>query len=1008
MSLPSSWRQFQLFDFVPIKDPSYGTNDPLYSDPSLSAMTASSAYLVVCSITSMIRIIDENLTSLMTFQAYSLDYSINFADCLPNSNLLITLAERQGSPGVLKLWDLNKLLKLNGSDVKDEDYQHKFHTQVQIHNGDNSYPISCYKFNKSLSCIAVGFTNGKVLLIRGDLLRDRGSKQRYVYESNEPITGVQFNEEQDILYITTTSKILTVLTNGRNQGKPHRILSKSSGVDLNCSDVDPSNDNLIIGNHDSIRYYNNISKDHTINFEFPKKRIKKIWKNYLLVISSFDELINNTKKLITKIIILDLFNKHISFTLTIPNNYITNLFEWKNDVYLLTKDGNLYKIHEKAVNQQIEIVLQRELFTIAYQLATQSKLDSKILLRIEKLHANFLYDKQSYEDSIKSFISCLSLFDSSDTLYESDDNINDFIMDVITKFKDVSNIDYLTLFLYELYRLKLANNDHLTLLLCCYCKLKMIDELDSFIDDLNFDVRESEEIPTQKDTKDANFSPHDLNFQLIINLFRECRYFKQVIKLLFKLNQPNLIVEIQLNDLNQPQKVLQYLKTLPIDDLLLILIDYLESLLDVSPIETTQLLIEVFTGAYKPKQSESLFDDIETQPPTPPSTSDSIVLNSYQAFLSYIASSSPEDDEKSVEHSEPTYLPPRPKLIFSKFLNNPKEFVIFLEACIETFDKYQGKLADKKDLLITLFEMYLSIGSTSTDSERENWLNKARALINDYASLLDKSSLLLISHIYDLAEGEILAKEGSGNFEEGLFRSAAMSKNLSRCLEVVDKYGKINPNLFKMLLKLIVSLKFFYSQLKEADIKKLISKIKDLKLMSPLELVTLLGANDFVTIGLLKDYLIEYIDVQNKEISNNMKLIQSYELESTKNSHKLTELVKKPFMIQNNKCSHCQLRLDFPVIHFKCKHSYHQRCLNENNYISESTPPSSMDVADVKRCPLCIGELDAIQTIRMNQLSSKDNYQLFETQLNDSSDRFKVVSDYLGKGVMENDSILLK
>lgn len=1024
MSLPSSWRQFQLFDFVPIKDPNYGTNDPLYSDPSLSAVTASSSYLVVCTNTSMIKIIDDNLTCLMSFQAYTIDYSINLASCLPNSNLLITIAERQGSPGILKLWDLNKLLKLNMSkqennDIKDEDFQHKFHTQVLIHNGDNSFPISCYKFNDSLSCIAVGFTNGKVLLIRGDLIRDRGSKQRFIYESNDPITGVQFNEKQDILYITTTSKILTVLTNGRNQGKPNRILSKSSGVDLNCSDVDPTNQNLIIGNHDSIRYYNHISKNHTINFEFPKKSIKKIWKNYLLIISSFDELINNSKKHFTKIIILDLFNKHISFTLTIPNNSITNLFQWKNDVYLLTKDGNLYKIHEKSINQQIEIVLQRELFSVAYQLATQSNLDSKILLRIEKLHANFLYEKQIFEDSIKSFINCLSLFDSSDNLYDSDDNINDFIMDVITKFKDVSNIDYLTLFLFELYKLKLANNDHLTLLLCCYCKLKMIDELDSFIADLNFDETDQEETalasPKPTEPKDANFNPQNLNFQLIINLFRECGYFKQVIKLLFKLNQPNLIVEIQLNDLNQPHKVLQYLKTLPIDDLLLVLIDHLKSLLDVSPIDTTQLLIEVFTGAYKPRAVEHLFDDIDTQPPISEAApnngtnGDSIVLNSYQAFLSYIASSSPEENEESLEESsEPTYLPPRPKLIFSKFLNNPKEFVIFLEACIETFDKYQGKLADKKDLLITLFEMYLSIGSNSTESEQEAWLNKARSLISNYADLLNKSSLLLISHIYNFAEGEIMAKEGSGNFEEGLFRSAAMSKNLPRCFEVVEKYGKSNPNLFKLLLKLLISLKFFFSQVEEADIKKLINKIKELKLMSPLELVTLLSSNDLVTIGLLKDYLIEYIDVQNKEISNNIKLIQSYELESTKNSHKLTELVKKPFIIQNNKCSHCQLRLDFPVIHFKCKHSYHQRCLNENNYISETNPSSVDNDVDVKRCPICIGELDSIQTIRMNQFSSKDNYQFFETQLNDSSDRFKVVSDYLGKGVMENDSVLLK
>lgn len=1040
MSLPPSWRQFQLFDFIPIKDPNYGSDNLLYSDASLSAITASISYLIVCNSSSVVKIIDKNFSILKSFNAYDIDYSVNFAECIPNSNLLVTLAECQGSPAILKLWDLNKLIAGHGDtgdNIDQDDYKHKYHTQVLIHNDDNSYPISCFKFNDSVSCIAIGYTNGKVILVRGDLIRDRGSKQRVVYESNDPITGVQFNNQQDLLYITTTSKILTVLTNGRNQGKPNRILSKTTGVDLNCSDIDKPSSNLIIATQDSIKYYNHISRSHTINFDFPKRRISKIFKNYLLIVSLLDEVNNGNKKQITKVIILDLFNKHISFTLTIPNNSINHIFEWMDDTYLLSKDGTLYKIHEKTINQQIELILQRELFSVATQLASQAKLSSKILLRIEKLHGEYLYEKQVFDESIKSFIKCLSLIDTENTSIEDDDNINDFIMDVITKFKDVSNISNLTDFTYNLYKLKLANNDHLTLLLCCYCKLKMVKELDQFIDDLNFDsdniAADSENISNDKNNHNDknNVNLQELNYQLIINLFRECGYFKQVIKLLYKLNQPNLIVEIHLNDLDQPQQVLSYLKTLPIDDLLLILIDHLKNLLDVLPIEVTQLLIKVFTGTYQPeKLNDDLFNDLDdsinnngnkAKDNKDNENDSSIVLNSYQAFLSYIKAVTTEEDlgEGLKNDNQPTYLPPKPKLIFPSFINNPKEFVIFLEACIETFDKYQGNINDKKDLLITLYELYLSLTSSAENAskndekneslkqEYEYWLNKAKSIISDYSTLLDKSNLLLISHIFNFTEGEIIAKEGTGNFEESLFRSASMSQDVPKCFEILKKFGDSNANLYKLMLKFIISKESIFKQVKESEFKDIIFKLKQLKLTTPLELITILSSNEFITIGIIKDYLIEYIDLQNKETSNNLKLVQSYELESTKNSHNLTELTKKPFIIQNNKCAHCQLRLDFPAIHFKCKHSYHQRCLNENNYISNNEQINNNFEIDLKHCPICIGELDSIQSIRNSHFSAKNNYEIFESQLNDSNDRFKVISDYLGKGLMENESVLL-
>lgn len=984
MSLPSTWRLFQLFDFLPIRDPKFRSDDPLFSDPSLSAISATKSYLVFAVQNSYIKILSKDLLTLARlFCAYDLDYRISFMRPLAHSNILVTLAEKQGSPALVKVLDLTKIMQLDDSVVEDDDsMKHKYVTQVVVHDGDNSYPISCFSFNEFLTCIALGYTNGRVILVRGDMLKDRGAKQRVIYESLDPITGIQFNKLEETLFLTTTSKILTLLTTGRNQGKPLRVLSATAGADLDCTDLDLKSSRLIVANQAGFTFYNHVSKSQVVNFNVAKRKILRIFKDYLLVVCPLED----SGASLTRLLVLDLRNMHISFSLTIPNLTVSHVFASlsENVVYLLSTDGILYKLHEKPVNQQVEIVLQRDLFSIALNLAHQYDLDKSTLLRINRLNGDYLYDKLDFEGAIAKYIDCILLFDSKDDA--SSDYIDDFVIKVITLFKDVSNIGSMTKFLAKLYELDLADSDHVTLLLCCYCKLKMADELDAFVDGLDLD------------TTSKKLDLSRLNFTLIINLFKECGLYSQVIKLLVKLNHPHMIVDIQLNELHQHLQCLDYIKSLPIDELLRILIDYLKDLLDCMPLETTELLINVFTGKYSPDQSFSLVDGevLEKESVTHPT--EHIPMSSYSAFVSYLSGRlSHEEAAEVAEVVEPTYLPPRPVLVFPCFLNHPGEFVVFLEACLETFDKYQGNIVDKKLLMKTLFEMYLSRAVEQPDNAGD-WESKAKELLEQNLDLLDKSSVLLISHMYNFREGERIAAESSGNFNEGMFRTAQAAGDMKGALQITRRFGDLQPLLFKLMLKFLVSSRAIFEQASSKDFRYLLDKIKQHKVCSPLEVIQMLSANEYATIGILKDYLIDFVSQTNKDISNNRKLIQSYESESTRNTLKLTELTKKPMVMQNNKCSNCELRLEFPMIHFKCKHLYHQKCLNENTYI----PGSEDNFESQPKCPLCINQLQSLQQLHNTQVQIKDDYGLFELNLNESDDRFKVVSEYFGKGVMED------
>ena len=62
-----SWRQFQFFETTPIRDPNLGTDRPLYSDPSLTAVCGLDQYLVIATHNSTIQLIDKNLQFVKQF-----------------------------------------------------------------------------------------------------------------------------------------------------------------------------------------------------------------------------------------------------------------------------------------------------------------------------------------------------------------------------------------------------------------------------------------------------------------------------------------------------------------------------------------------------------------------------------------------------------------------------------------------------------------------------------------------------------------------------------------------------------------------------------------------------------------------------------------------------------------------------------------------------------------------------------------------------------------------------
>ena len=136
---------------------------------------------------------------------------------------------------------------------------------------------------EDLSQLAVGFGNGAVTVIRGDLIHDRGARQRTVFESEEPITGLQVREgNTTTVYISTTSRILTLVISGKGQGQPAKAL-EDQGCGVGCMTFDAATGDIIVAREDAIYHYGLRGRGPSYPFPAPKKSIH-IFKGYIALL----------------------------------------------------------------------------------------------------------------------------------------------------------------------------------------------------------------------------------------------------------------------------------------------------------------------------------------------------------------------------------------------------------------------------------------------------------------------------------------------------------------------------------------------------------------------------------------------------------------------------------------------------------------------------------------------------------------------------------------------------
>jgi hypothetical protein len=545
---------------------------------------------------------------------------------------------------------------------------------------------------------------------------------------------------------------------------------------------------------------------------------------------------------------------------------------------------------------------------------------------------------------------------------------------------DTQRIHNLIDYLEELHEHDRATPDHTTLLLNCYAKLKDVKKLEEFIR-----------------------SPGEMKFDLdtAISMCRQGGYYDQAAFLARKHEQHELVVDILIEDSKKYDEALAYIWRLEPKWAYENLTKYATVLLEHCSSEATQVFIDYYTGIFRPKKDAIVIVQAPANQPggiaraaTAVQSLASMIPLPYMSMGSSAAVQGTNGIEKGIvtqvvettsDEPPPKYDIPKPRSAFSAFVDHPTEFVTFLEACIEA--EKIGE-SEKADLYSTLFEMYLHKASGKKDEERKLWENKAKALIETKKVPLDTSNVLLLSHLEDFNDGTILVREKQG-LRFDIFRSYTSAKDTAGAIKALHKYGPEEPQLYA------AALAYFTSSpqiLEEAgnEVNNVLKRIDDDGLMAPLQVIQILSSNGVATMGLIKAYLGNTIKRERQEIAQNRRLIDNYRNDTQKQNDEIQRLSTKPETFNATRCSACTGQLDLPTVHFLCKHSFHQRCLN--------TPMGGNE--DDVECPVCAGNNDMVKNIRKAQVESAQKHDMFLDALSRSKDKFGTISEWFGRGVM--------
>ncbi|KXN91462.1 hypothetical protein AN958_00724, partial [Leucoagaricus sp. SymC.cos] len=369
---------------------------------------------------------------------------------------------------------------------------------------------------------------------------------------------------------------------------------------------------------------------------------------------------------------------------------------------------------------------------------------------------------------------------------------------------------------------------------------------------------------------------------------------------------------------------------------------------------------------------------------------------------------------------------PSPRVYFAHFVDHMEQFVVFLETValrrygqsvdegsivdhVSTQQQRGEKRregtaastsslglglgesdADKEDQVAiwnTLLELYLTLPGAGGLEMRDKAMKVLRSSMLPY----DPTHALILCSTHGFTDGLVLLWEKLGMYEDIIRFWISLSESPSpstttpnaskKVVESLIHYGPNRPELYPLVLRFLTSTPELLAKHRE-DLRSILEHIEEEGIMPPLGVVQLLSRNGVASVGLVKEWLMMRIRESREEIESDKNLIRSYRLETAEKLKQVEELMdtEHPKVFHVTRCAICKAQLDLPAVHFMCNHSYHQRCIQEQD----------------QECPNCAREHGVIREIRRNNERLADQHDVFLAEVQERG--FEAVAGAFNRG----------
>ncbi|KAF5367569.1 hypothetical protein D9758_003794 [Tetrapyrgos nigripes] len=414
------------------------------------------------------------------------------------------------------------------------------------------------------------------------------------------------------LFVVTTNHVLVYQASGKGSGSS-AVAVDEIGCGLGCAVMDSRSfsKEMVIARDEAIYMCGVEGRGNAFAYEGPKSSVHA-YHSYLVIVSppivpsasAASATVRNFARVaesseITKlygviatvqVTVFDPANKIVAYTGTFTQGVREVIVAPWGGLYVLGNNGEVTHLVEKPTSEKLEMLYRRSMFGLATNLAQTQGLDDSSVADIHRQYGDHLYSKGDYDGAMNQYLKTMGWVQPS---Y------------VIRKFLDAQRIHNLVTYLQELHSQGLANSDHTTLLLNTYTKLKDVSRLDTFI-------KTESKASRRSGGETSDELPFDLD--TAIRVCRQAGYFEHAGYLAKKYERHEEYLRIQIEDAEQYEDALAYLRELGAEAAESNLARYGRGLLANLPEDTTQLLIDLCTISEAPVEVEGETPESPSKP----------------------------------------------------------------------------------------------------------------------------------------------------------------------------------------------------------------------------------------------------------------------------------------------------------------------------------------------------------------------------------------------------------